>query len=234
VAGYEEDKGLAGARPWPIRPHWWLVLAVSLALLALVAATTSDHPGSSGRHHSARSLRLAPGPTRPTPTTTSTTAPVTTTTVTTPTSAVDVPTSPVRGSDIITQSSTSAAPTTTTTTTTTAVTTTTSALAAAPTQPPQPAASDIDYSYTLQQPSVPAASYTFYGVGSMTVTAKWDYATPLSFTVTCPGGAKTEVGTTPLTIVIPNAGGPCDTSLKETLVQYNPVDFVILIYPTGG
>jgi hypothetical protein len=232
VAGHEEDKGLGGARPWRIRPHWWLVLAVSLSLLALVAATTSDHPGSAGRRQPPRSLQpTLPRPTRPTPTTTSTTSSTvpTTTTVTFSTSPIGPVTAPARGNDVSALSSTPPIPTTTTT----AVTTTTTGLAAAPTQPARPA-TDKDYSTTLQQPNEPTASYKFYGVGSMTVSVKWDYATPLSFTVSCPGGGTTKQGASPLTIVIPNAGGLCSTSVTETLVQYTPVDVTFLIYPTDG
>jgi hypothetical protein len=235
VAGYVAEKGYDGARPLRIRPHWWVVLAVALSLLALVAASGSDHSGSKGRPHPARSIQLFPtGATGAKPTTTTTTVPSTTmsTTVTPPSSAPSAgPTGSGRGNVVTTQSASS--PAATTTTTTAATVTTTPKLSAASTQPATPA-TNTEEPYSLQQPAQTTASFAFNGVGSMTVSVTWDYATPLSLTVSCPGGAQTKVGPSGLTIVIPNSGGPCTTTLKETIVQYNAVDFVMLIHPTDA
>jgi hypothetical protein len=231
VAGNEREKGLGGARPLRIRPPWWVVLALSLSLLALVAARASDHPGTSRPRLPAESIQPTHrGPTRPAPTRTSTTVPPTTTTtaVTAATTPVGALTDTIRGNDASTPPPLSP---TTTTTTPTVTATTGPALAAAAAQP---AASDFDRLSTLDQPTLASATYAFYGVGSMTVSVTWDYATPLSLTVNCPGGAETVGGLSPLAVVIPNAGGPCDTTLKETLVQYNLVDFTMLIHPTDG
>jgi hypothetical protein len=233
VAGDITESGSAGARPLRIRPHWWAVLAVSLALLALVAAATSDRPTTSGHRRSALSAqRHQAAPPPPSPTTTSTTVPQTTTTTVTPsTSLVVPPTGAARENDVSSHPATAPAPTTTTTT---PVTTAASTGRAAPTQPSGPVATSTTDSGSLQQPDTAFASYVFTGVGSMTVSVTWTYATPLSLTVNCPGGSNTKVGTSTISVVIPNAGGDCGTTLKETLVQYDAVDYVLTIGPTNG
>jgi hypothetical protein len=238
VAGDGNDKGPAGARPVRIRPHWWAVLAVSLSLLALVAAAASNHPSNSP--HGRASLRSHPAtsqPTLPAPTTsTPASAPASPTSTTSVASTTSTP-SPPR---VVTTAGTrvgagvanepSSAPTATSTT---SVPPAGPGLAAATTQTTQPA-DKFARTGTLQQPDIPFASYTFYGVGSMTVSATWTFATPLSLTVTCPGGAQTRVETSPISVMIPNAGGDCSTVLKETLVQYDAVDFTLKVGPTDG
>jgi hypothetical protein len=234
VAGDITESGSAGARPLRIRPHWWAVLAVALALLALVAAATANHPTSSGHRRSALSVRrhqAAPPPASPT--TTSTTVPQTTTTTVTPsTSPVVPPSGAARGNDVGSRPSTASIPTTTTTTP--LATAASTGLGAAPTQPAGPVATNTTKSGSLQQPDDAFASYVFTGVGSMTVSVTWTYATPLSLAVTCPGGSDTKGGPSTITVVIPNAGGDCGIMLKETLVQYDAVDYVLRIGPTNG
>jgi hypothetical protein len=233
VAGVITESGSARARPPRIRPHWWAVLAVSLALLALVAAATSSHPTTSGHRRSALSVqRHQAAPPPPSPTTTSTTAPQTTTTTVTPSTSLVVPTSgAARGNDVSSRPSTAPATTTTTTTVTTAAN---SGLGAGPTQPVGPVATHTANPGSLQQPDIAFASYTFTGVGSMTVSVTWTYPTPLSLTVNCPGGSNTKIGTSTISVVIPNAGGDCGTTVKETLVQYDAVDYILTIGPTNG
>jgi hypothetical protein len=235
VAGDITESGSAGARPLRIRPHWWAVLAVSLALLALVAAATSDHPTTSGHGRSALSVqrhRGAPPASSPTTTSTSTTLPQTTTTTVTPSTSQAAPaTDTARGNDVSSRTSTAPVSTTTTTTVTTTASTD---LGAAPTQPAGPVATRLTTSGLLQQPDVAYAHYTFTGVGSMTVSVTWTYATPLSLTVSCPDGSDTKVGTSSLSVMIPNAGGDCGMTLQETLVQYDAVDYDLTIGPTNG
>jgi hypothetical protein len=233
VAGDGTDKRLAGARPLRMRPHWWAVLAVSLSLLALVAATTSNRPAPSTRDRAA--LRTRPArtqPTLPAPTTSSSSLPEPTTTTTTRTTSPVVTAAGTRVGNGITVTP-STAPTSTSTTP--APPPANPEVNASTTQTTQPPASDFVQFGVLQQPTLAAASYTFYGVGSMTVSVTWQFATVLSLTVNCPGGSQTREGPSPLSVVISNAGGgPCGTIVKETVVQYDEVDFKLMIGPTVG
>jgi hypothetical protein len=57
---------------------------------------------------------------------------------------------------------------------------------------------------------------------------------PLLLTVTCPAGAVDQAGSSLVSVVIPNADGPCDVVLKETVVQYVAVPYTLTIGPEGG
>ena len=57
---------------------------------------------------------------------------------------------------------------------------------------------------------------------------------PLLLTVTCPAGTLDEAGSSFVSVVIPNADGPCDLVLKETVVQYVAVPYTLTIGPEGG
>ena len=86
----------------------------------------------------------------------------------------------------------------------------------------------------LQQPDDASATYTFTGAGSMQVSASSTLSVPLLLTVTCPAGSVDEAGSSLVSVVIPNATGPCDVVLKETVVQYVAVPFTLTIGPEGG
>ena len=235
MAGDNSDDGAVGGLPTPrIRPHWWAVLAVSVSLLALVAAT-SGHPDATGSR-AAASRASAPRHTSSStapPSTTSTTA----TTTTEPgrgQSTVIPPTSP---STAAAASSTEAARVvvraagpTPTTTTTTAAAPADGAGVAAPVQTVAP----TELSGNLQQPDDASASYPFTGAGSMEVSASSTSSVPLLLTVTCPQGTVDQAGSSSVSVVIPDADGPCDLVLKETVVQYVAVPYTLTIGPEGG
>ena len=86
----------------------------------------------------------------------------------------------------------------------------------------------------LQQPDDASASYAFTGAGSMQVSASSTSSVPLLLTVSCPGGRVDEAGSSFVSVVIPDAAGPCDLVLKETLVQYVAVPYTLTIGPEGG
>jgi hypothetical protein len=86
----------------------------------------------------------------------------------------------------------------------------------------------------LQQPDDASASYPFTGVGSMRVSASSTSTVPLLLTVTCPEGTVDQAGSSLVAVVIPNADGPCDVVLKETVVQYVAVPYTLTIGPEGG
>ena len=125
---------------------------------------------------------------------------------------------------VVEQSST---PTTTTTTTTSPAGGSSVAAAIHPAAP-------IVIPGDLQQPDDASATYTFTGAGSMQVSASSTSSVPLLLTVTCPAGSVDEAGSSLVSVVIPDAAGPCDVVLKETVVQYVAVPFTLTIGPEGG
>jgi hypothetical protein len=238
VAEDDSKSGVVRGPPTArIRPPWWAVLAVSVSLLALVAAATSGHSSpSEGRaaapDHVANPHRSGSTALPPTTTTTSTEPAAGPSTVTPPTLPPSSPatTSPTEGVRVVARqtsdtTTTTAAPVPTTTTTAAGV----SSLAAA-VQPVTP----ITMSGALQQPDDASASYPFTGVGSMEVSASSTSSAPLSLTVTCPAGTVDEVGSSFVSVVIPDADGPCELVLKETEVQYDAVPYTVTIGPEGG
>ncbi len=224
-----------------MRPHWWAVLAVSLSLLALVAAATSEHSGhGKGRDTAASRNRKATGiPTTAPSTTTSTATADPTLPARNMSSAATAPTvSPGTsgsGGHLVTTPATTAmtAPTTTgaTTSTTTSTTgsTTTSTTGSAPAQPaPQ------TRSGNLQQPYDATANEAFTGAGAMRISASWSPTDSMSLSVSCPDGSQTAEGTTSAAVVILDADGPCNLTLKILLVQYDAISYTLTIAPAGG
>ena len=214
-----------------IRPYWWAVLAVSVSLLALVAST-SGHPNPTGGRAAAPGEPAHPhqsGSTAlpPTTTTTTTTEPAAgPSTVTPPTLPPLSPTtSSTEGASVVARQT--SIPTTTTTTTSAAAGVSSLAAAVQPVAP-------VTMSGALQQPDDASASYPFTGVGSMEVSASSTSSAPLLLTVTCPEGTLDEAGSSFVSVVIPDADGPCDLVLKETLVQYVAVPYTLTIGPEGG
>ncbi len=229
MGGNVTEDGLDALRPRSSRPHWWVVLAVSLALLALVAAATAAHEHAPAQRGGARPIpsggrdgvHARRGPPAGTTTTTSTPSapPVT--------SATSAPADDADSFRAVTAESTT---TTTTTTTPPSSTTTTTTTQAAP-----PTAQTENFSGSLQQPNLSTASYSFSGVGSMQVSASWTpAATTLSVTVTCPAGTLTEEGTSTLSVALPDGDGACETTIKETVVNYAAVSYTLTIGPAPG
>jgi hypothetical protein len=54
---------------------------------------------------------------------------------------------------------------------------------------------------------------------------------PLLLTVSCPEGIVTQAGSSLFSVSIPDADGPCDMVLKETVVQYVAVPYTITVGP---
>ena len=215
-----------------IRPHWWAVLAVSVSLLALVAATSGRPNPTGGRAaapdepaHPHQSGSIAAPPTIATTTTSTTPEPgrgPSTVTPPTPPSSSGT-TSSTEGARVVARQSST--PTTTTTTAATG-----GASLAAAVQPVTP----ITMSGALQQPDDASASYPFSGAGSMQVSASSTSSAPLLLTVTCPEGTLDQAGSSFVSVVIPDADGPCELVLKETVVQYVAVPYTVTIGPEGG
>jgi hypothetical protein len=86
----------------------------------------------------------------------------------------------------------------------------------------------------LQQPDDASASYPFNGSGAVTVRATWTVDTPLTLTVTCPGGSQSTQGTESAQVTISDANGACDATLSETVVDYDPVPYTLIVGPADG
>jgi hypothetical protein len=122
----------------------------------------------------------------------------------------------------------SATPATPTTTTTTTTRPSTAGVVTAPTQPVTP----LDGS--LQQPDDASATYSFAGQGSVEVSVSWTPSTTLSLTVTCGSDTQVQEGSSSISMLLPDAEGPCDLVLKEMLVQYVAVSYTGMVGPGGG
>jgi hypothetical protein len=219
-----------------MRPHWWAVLAVSLSLLALVAAATSGHP-SGPAHHRPEAVAARDGqagrPPAPGPGTTTTTtapapdlgfAPVTSTTLTPAATPAGTPGTIGTKAQVVTKPS-STVPSVPTTTTTAP-----SAGAVTSTTLPAPQIFTGD----LQYPDDPTNSIPFTGSGAMRITVTWPTTPSLSLAVTCPGGSQSNEGPSGISVLIADATGSCDIVLQETQVQFDLVSWKVTIVPTGA
>jgi hypothetical protein len=92
----------------------------------------------------------------------------------------------------------------------------------------------VEENGALQQPDASSASYPFTGAGTMQISVSSPSTTTLSLSVSCPQGGQSAEGSSAIAVVVPDADGPCDVTLKETLVQYDAVPYTITIGPDGG
>jgi hypothetical protein len=216
-----------------------VILAVSLALIALLVAT-------GGTSHTAmrhgRQLADAPaGDARKTPNGDQTThghgatahppspAPTTSTTVATsaqssqratttvPVLSTSGPTSPV-GSHVPAATTTTVSPTTTTT--------------AGPgnSQP----ADRTQATGVIDPPASMSHGYAFSGSGAMQVSVVWSGYTYLTMVVSCPNGSQSVGGTTAMAADLPNAAGACLATVTEPATESVALSYTITIGPTGA
>jgi hypothetical protein len=193
------------------RPHWWVVLAVTLSLMAMIAAVRASHPdhrtaGSNAPPTRSGQVATPPG-TRPgvgTGPTTSTTAPATTTT-----EEHGIPAAPP--------------PSTTTTQPTVAGLVSDPAAASAPTasapSTTQPSVEHTNLTYpgNLQYPDNIAVTLGFStSPGAVTVTASWNTDDQLQLQVHCDGSPEPSAEGGPgLSVDAQSAGGDCSATLAE-------------------
>ena len=225
------------------RPNWWVILAVSLALMALLVATSGNTPHHGGGAHalggstSSDSHGAGAGGSRHksvSSTTTSTTTTVPSRATTKPTQVGD---SPTVGATSLTSNSRSlggsgppagntAAPPTTTTLP--PVTTTTAAAGVA-----QPADRSPTEAY-LDPPVDTSDAFSFTGTGAMQVAVVWSGSTYLNLSVSCPSGSQSDGGTGAMQETLPDASGECQATVSEPASESTSLTFTISIGPTGG
>ncbi len=218
-------------------PNWWVILAVSLALMALLTATAGQrHPTSlepsaraaltTGDHKDARSSQdNGPGhhgAPRPAPA-------VTGTPVTVPDGS---PSLLVAGSGGGTEGARGiTTPSTTTPTTVPASTTTTVTLVAGATPA---AAGRLQTQGYIDPPAQTSESFSFTGTSTMQVAVQWSSSTYLTLQVSCPGATQSAGGTAAMAASVPDATGTCTATVAEPGSEMASVSFTITIGPAGG
>jgi hypothetical protein len=218
------------------RPNWWVILAVSLGLMALLVATAGGTPATHHQGGPAQAAgHLSPGPgarphDRTVPTTTTTAAPTTTTTMPAASSrgSADVASTlrPVATSDSVSTPAT-ALPTVTTTTVAPTTTTTTTAGAAV-------VADRTQTQGYLNPPDPRSNQYGFAGTGAMEVSVVWSGNTYLTMEVSCPSGDQSVGGTSAMAASLPDASGSCVATVSEPTSETVALTYTITIGPAGG
>jgi hypothetical protein len=243
VGGGEETTERLRSRVARGRPNWWVILAVSLALMALLVATAGappDRPGprrslgesSTGAAHPVPPhVGTSPGRDSPPHSSSSTT---TTTATTSP------PAPPTSGTALVSAhgfrddtgapaSAPATAPTAVTTTTATTTTTTTTT-----TQPASLPADRMQTQGVLDPPVQTSNGYGFTGTGAMQVSVVWSGDTYLTMTVSCPSGSQSVGGTSAMEASLPDAQGNCQATVSEPASESTSLTYTITIEPTGG
>jgi hypothetical protein len=228
------------------RPNWWVILAVSLGLMALLVATAGGAaraPQPKGRPSEA-AARIAPGPgllwsagagggAKAHPTTTTTTTIVTTTTTTAPAvrtssgNAQVATTHLTSGTAGVASSPSVGAPSATTTTVPAPATTTTVG------SPVVPADRTQTQGY-LNPPTEPSNKFGFAGTGPMEISVVWSGNTYLTMQVSCASGGQNVGGTTAMAASLPDASGSCLATVSEPTTETTSLTYTISIGPAGG
>jgi hypothetical protein len=238
-----------GRRTTADRPQWWAVLAVSLALMALVATVSSTR-----RHGTAGSLAVHTSSVRHPATRAGTRAaevgaapdlapPSTDSTGTTPTTALRITPAVAGRTDVGTGTDTDAAPPSApvaTTTSTTApaaapvtvtddpVTTTTAVAATAATSPDSP---DVaTYPGDFDAPDPVSATYPV-GATSGTVRASVTFSgtTTLDLSISCSGGDQSQAVVSGGSLTEPVGGGNCSVTLTEPAGVTGSVPYTLTV-----
>jgi hypothetical protein len=223
------------------RPNWWVILAVSLALMALLVATSGNEPsrghrtvglGAAASHdaHGAGGARHTARP--PAPSSTTTTSPVperagSSNSANPTTGGTSSLASNSRIPDNPGSPDTAATVPPTTTTVPPPTTTTTGASVV------QPADRNETEGY-LEPPLQTSKNFEFPGTGAMQVVVLWSGDTYLNLSVSCPSGNQTEGGTGAVQASLPDASGECDATVSEPASESTTLTFTITFEPAGG
>ena len=219
------------------RPNWWVILAVSLGLMALLVATAGGTPRTPRRAGgpAAAAARISPrpgthkgaGPRAVAPSTTTTTS----TTAPAPTAArsAGVGTSLLSsGTPHVTNTPPPAVTNVTTTTLAPPATTTTAAPSAA-----LPADRTQTQGY-LDPPLQTSNGFGFTGTGAMEISVVWSGDTYLTMEVSCPSGSQNVGGTSAMAASLPDATGNCLATVREPAPESTSLTYTISIGPAGG
>jgi hypothetical protein len=232
------------------RPNWWVILAVSLGLMALLVATAGGAaraPQTKGRPSEA-TAHISPGPgllwsagaggggggaKAKTHLTTTTTTVITTTTT-----AVTVPQHSSGTAEVATthlasgtaggaSSPPAGAPSATTTVPAPTTTTTTAGS-------PAVAADRTQTQGYLNPPTEPSNKFGFAGTGPMEISVVWSGNTYLTMQVSCSNGTQNVGGTAAMAASLPDASGNCLATVSEPTTETTSLTYTISIGPAGG
>jgi hypothetical protein len=225
------------------RPNWWVILAVTLGLMALLVATAGSSPrpavhrgaapASATVHHAPpsdarRVTDTGRGAVPSSPTTSPTTTTLPPTTTTQPMTAGAGETAQTRltaGASSPVSTPQTPAPAATTTTLPTTTTTTES--------PSVPADRTQTQGY-LDPPVQASNQYGFTGTGSMEVSVVWSGDIYLTMDVSCPSGEQSVGGTSAMAASLPDASGSCLATVSEPASESASLTYTITIGPAGG
>lgn len=231
-----------------VRPNWWVILAVSLALMALLVATAGGSPHRPAQPGGARADSPVTAGHPPRSTASAPRSPVTTTTTSTDprtphgsTPEASAPLTEVPGPDTALTAhrlAASSAPASG------APATTTSAPPAPPAPPTttpttaapsvaQPADRTQSEGY-LDPPAQTSTGFGFTATGAMNVSVVWSGPTYLSMTVSCANGTQTVGGSSAMEASLPAGAGDCRATVSEPATESAAVTFTISIGPAGG
>jgi flocculation protein FLO11 len=219
------------------RPNWWVILAVSLGLMALLVATAGGTPRTARRSGgSAAAAHISPG-TGTGRGATGAVAPsgTTTTTTTAPALSPSGSAAAALGTSLLSSRTPQGAgtplPVATSVTTTTlappATTTTTDA------SPAVPADRTQTQGY-LDPPTQTSNQFGFTGTGSMEISVVWSGNTYLTMEVSCPNGTQNVGGTSAMAASLPDATGSCLATVREPASETTSLTYTISIGPAGG
>jgi cytoskeletal protein RodZ len=244
VGGGTEASKTTGRIP-PSRPNWWVILAVSLALIAVLVAT-GGAPRDGARHgrrlpdaaagDASTTLPDGPGASdhasnHASNGTTRVLAPTTSPAVATPArSTTDTTTTTVPLLSTRTAPPTTGAPAPAQTTTTVGPTTTTTAPVPDNAQP----SDRTQQTGVMVPPGSMSHDYAFTGTGAMQVSVVWSGDTYLTMVVSCPSGGQSVGGTSAMAADLPDATGSCLATVTEPASEDVTLSYTITIGPAGG
>ncbi len=218
------------------RPNWWVILAVSLGLMALLVATAGSTPRPAphrvgGPAEPAERLSPRTGAHRSAGTG-ATPSSTTTTSTTTPTPPPSGSTGPPSSRLTVGTPDTVSTPQpagqgVTTTTLAPATTTTTYQSASVP-------ADRTQTQGYLDPPLQASNQYGFTGTGAMELSVVWSGDTYLTMEVSCPSGNQSVGGTSAMDASLPDASGSCLATVSEPSSETVSLTYTITIGPSGG
>ena len=222
------------------RPNWWVILAVSLALMALLVATAGTTPRRAGHpggqvDAAARDLRST-GAAPAAGTRSSISAAPTTTTTTTTTVPKSVPSaSATSGTSLVSARALGTGAGTPMTTVPSVATTTLPPTTTTTTIPisSQPADRMQTQGY-LDPPLQSTNGFGFTGTGAMQISVLWSGTTYLTMTVSCPSGSQSVGGTSAMEASLGDASGNCQATVSEPSSESVALTYAITIGPAGG
>ena len=233
--GTTDGRRPRGARGRPNWPNWWVILAVSLALMALLVATSgtprrapgSAHELPNSRSGDALGARGTHTPAR-SPSATTSQSTTTTTAVAPHTDATALASTTHSATVPPTTQAPAAAPSTTTTTVPLPPPTTTTTTAASP---PLGASS---HQGVIEPPAQRSSSVGFTGSGATEVSVVWSGSTYLTMQVSCPDGSQSVGGSSAMAASLPDASGSCLATVSEPASESTALTYTITIGPPGG